>query len=125
MSAPAEFGALLRGDRLRVALSQGRLARLAGVDPAYVSRLERGPIAPGNAPSRKVVLALAEAVDAGPEGTERLLCAAGLVPEVIVRAGGWDAYRERTRAHLDAAFRADPLDAETTTDDLPFIRRAS
>jgi hypothetical protein len=41
-------------------------------------------------PSRKVVLALAESLEAGPVDVERLLVAAGLCPESIIRLGGWD-----------------------------------
>jgi transcriptional regulator with XRE-family HTH domain len=84
------FGALLRSLRVRMGLSQNQLARRAGVDPAYVNRLERAPAASSSLPSRKVVLALAESVEAGPVDVERLLVAAGLCPESIARLGGWD-----------------------------------
>ena len=85
------FGALLRSLRVRIGLSQNQLARRAGVDPAYVNRLERAAATSSSLPSRKVVLALAEAVEAGPVDVERLLVAAGLCPEAIVRLGGWDS----------------------------------
>lgn len=124
------FGAILRRSRLRVALSQNKLARCAGIDPAYVNRMERAPTDSISFPSRKVVLALAEAVDAGPDDRERLLVAAGHCPEVIVQAGGWDAYRDRFRTHMDnamlaleAAFRADAEDGVAGEDILPFVRR--
>ena len=84
------FGALLRSLRVRIGLSQNQLARRAGVDPAYVNRLERAPATSTSLPSRKVVLALADSVEAGPVDLERLLVAAGLCPESIVRLGGWD-----------------------------------
>src|SRR3954465_11491256 len=84
------FGQLLRTLRVRIGLSQNQLARRAGVDPAYVNRLERAPATPSSLPSRKVVLALAESVEAGPVDVERLLVAAGLCPESILRLGGWD-----------------------------------
>ena len=84
------FGALLRALRVRMGLSQNQLARMAGVDPAYVNRLERAPAESTSLPSRKVVLALADSVEAGPVDVERLLVAAGLCPESIVRLGGWD-----------------------------------
>jgi transcriptional regulator with XRE-family HTH domain len=84
------FGALLRSLRVRMGFSQNQLARMAGVDPAYVNRLERAPAESTSLPSRKVVMALAEAVEAGPVDVERLLVAAGLCPESIVRLGGWD-----------------------------------
>ena len=84
------FGALLRSLRVRMGYSQNHLARMAGVDPAYVNRLERAPADSTSLPSRKVVLALAESLEAGPVDVERLLVAAGLCPESIVRLGGWD-----------------------------------
>jgi transcriptional regulator with XRE-family HTH domain len=87
---PHPFGALLRSLRVRIGLSQNHLARMAGVDPAYVNRLERASAASSSLPSRKVVLALAESLEAGPVDVERLLVAAGLCPESIVRLGGWD-----------------------------------
>jgi transcriptional regulator with XRE-family HTH domain len=85
------FGALLRSLRVRSGLSQNQLARRAGVDPAYVNRLERASPTSSSLPSRKVVLALADTLDVGPVDGERLLVAAGLCPESIVRLGGWDA----------------------------------
>ncbi|MFN8634649.1 MAG: helix-turn-helix transcriptional regulator [Chloroflexota bacterium] len=84
------FGALLRSLRVRMGLSQNQLARRAGVDPAYVNRLERASAGSSSLPSRKVVLSLAESVEAGPVDVERLLVAAGLCPESIARLGGWD-----------------------------------
>jgi transcriptional regulator with XRE-family HTH domain len=90
MEATHPFGALLRSLRVRIGLSQNQLARRAGVDPAYVNRLERAAPSSTSLPSRKVVMALAETVEAGPVDVERLLVAAGLCPESIVRLGGWD-----------------------------------
>lgn len=84
------FGALLRSLRVRMGFSQNHLARMAGVDPAYVNRLERAPAESSSLPSRKVVLALADSLEAGPVDVERLLVAAGLCPESIVRLGGWE-----------------------------------
>jgi transcriptional regulator with XRE-family HTH domain len=85
------FGQLLRFLRIRAGLSQNQLARSAGVDPAYVNRLERAPADSTALPSRRVVKSLAEALDAGPVDAERLLVAAGLCPEAITQLGGWDA----------------------------------
>jgi transcriptional regulator with XRE-family HTH domain len=84
------FGSLLRALRIRAGFSQNQLARRAGVDPAYVNRLERASASSSSLPSRKVVLALADSLEAGPVDVERLLVAAGLCPESIVRLGGWD-----------------------------------
>jgi transcriptional regulator with XRE-family HTH domain len=90
MTETHPFGALLRSLRVRMGFSQNHLARLAGVDPAYVNRLERAPPESTSLPSRKVVMALAESLEAGPVDVERLLVAAGLCPESILRLGGWD-----------------------------------
>jgi transcriptional regulator with XRE-family HTH domain len=86
------FGQLLRTLRLRAGLSQNRAALLARVDPAYVNRLERGTLTTA---SRRVVLHLADALDASEQDRERLLVAAGHCPEVILACGGWDGYLER------------------------------
>ena len=102
------FGALLRSLRIRIGLSQNQLARRAGVDPAYVNRLERASADSTSLPSRKVVLALAESLEAGPVDLERLLVAAGLCPESIVRLGGWDQSLGDVAAALaDASLTAD------------------
>src|SRR5687768_5391541 len=90
MTETHPFGTLLRSLRVRMGLSQNQLARMAGVDPAYVNRLERALAGSSSVPSRKVVLALAESLEAGPVDIERLLVAAGLCPESIIRLGGWD-----------------------------------
>jgi transcriptional regulator with XRE-family HTH domain len=108
------FGALLRSLRVRIGLSQNQLARQAGVDPAYVNRLERAPASSSSLPSRKVVLALAESLEAGPVDVERLLVAAGLCPESIVRLGGWDQSLGDIAAVLG--------DTRLTTDDRAELR---
>jgi transcriptional regulator with XRE-family HTH domain len=97
------FGALLRSLRVRMGFSQNQLARMAGVDPAYVNRLERAPPESSSLPSRKVVLALADSLEAGPVDVERLLVAAGLCPVSIGRVGGW----EQRRGHIGGVL-ADP-----------------
>jgi transcriptional regulator with XRE-family HTH domain len=109
------FGALLRSLRVRIGLSQNQLARRAGVDPAYVNRLERASSTSTSLPSRKVVLALADSVEAGPVDVERLLVAAGLCPESIVRLGGWDQSLGDIAAVL--------ADARLSTDDRAELRQ--
>ena len=108
------FGALLRTLRVRMGFSQNQLARMAGVDPAYVNRLERAPAESSSLPSRKVVLALADSLEAGPVDVERLLVAAGLCPESIVRLGGWDQSLGDIAAVL--------ADARLTSDDRAELR---
>lgn len=60
--------------RVQAERSASALAREAGVDPSYWSRLERGERQP---PSRGVVLAMARALGLDPEGTDWLLLVAG------------------------------------------------
>ncbi|MCC6177830.1 MAG: helix-turn-helix domain-containing protein [Chloroflexi bacterium] len=108
------FGALLRRLRVRVGLSQNQLARRAGVDPAYVNRLERAAPGSSSLPSRRVVLGFAEALELGPADGERLLVAAGLCPETILRLGGWDP-----SLGLVAGVLSNP---ELTADDLAEFR---
>lgn len=106
---PTSFGALLRYLRIMTGMSQNQLARRGGVDPAYVNRLERANPETTSLPSRKVVFSLygalrAEALEVhmhiGEQDLERLLVAAGLVPETIRAAGGWDAYLARVRGTI-------------------------
>lgn len=72
-------------------LSQNELARRAGVDAAYINRLERG----SHAPSRAVVLALTAVLELDLAETDRLLFAAGLAP-----ATDWQARAEAAEAKL-------------------------
>lgn len=109
---PAAFGLLLRGLRRRAGLSQNRLARLTGIDPAYVNRLERAMSPRTGTPSRAVVLGLwevlAEVDVAEPDDRERLLVLAGHCPEPILAAGGWDGYLDRIRSGLALALGTEP-----------------
>jgi transcriptional regulator with XRE-family HTH domain len=73
-----QFGRLVRAYRFKRGLSQNGLARLAGIDPAYVNRMERDPL---GAPSRTVVLSLADALEMDDGETDHLLYAAGLAPK--------------------------------------------
>ncbi len=111
------FGGLLRDFRVRVGLSQNQLARRAGIDPAYVNRLERsGP--DGAVPRRRVVLDLATALELGPVDRERMLVAAGLCPESIARLGSWEP-----TLGLVAAVLADPrLTADDRADFRELLR---
>lgn len=104
------FGALLRSLRIRSGLSQNLLARRAGIDPAYVNRLERAPEDSANLPRRRVVLAMAGALELGPVDTERLLVAAGHCPESIARLGTWEpSLGLVARVLADPALTADDL----------------
>src|ERR1051326_8791381 len=66
-------------------LSQSDLARRAGVDPAYVNRLERGTTSRRDGrthtPDRTIVLALAEVLDVSVRQADWMLFAAGCAPQ--------------------------------------------
>ncbi len=81
--APAPtFGALMRRWRRRRRLSQLELALTAGVSARHVSFVETGR----SAPSRAMVLRLAEALGVPPREQNRMLLAAGLAPAYSERA---------------------------------------
>lgn len=109
------FGAMLRRHRLALGISQNRLARMAGCDPAYVCRLEAGvgdwrggrP----HAPQRGIVLALANVLHLDDGETDRLLYVAGLAPLV-----DWQARAVAAEAAVEAIRRAlDTVDAPLPT----------
>ena len=91
-------------------LSQTALAHKAGIDPAYVNRLEHG----GQTPSRTVVLALAEVLDISQAQTDRLLFAAGLAPQE-----DWQTRAVKAEVRLATIREALAEDDEQPT----FIRR--
>jgi transcriptional regulator with XRE-family HTH domain len=73
------FCLLLRQYRVRAGLSQNALARQAGVDPAYINRLERQTTIRTH-PSRRVILSIADVLDLSRDRTDDFLYAAGLAP---------------------------------------------
>ena len=84
------FGGAVRALRQQAGLSLNALARLAGVDPAYIHRMEsvggkRPPL-----PRRGVVRSIAAALGCDPRQTEQLLALAGHAPGVLLELGGWD-----------------------------------
>src|ERR671932_396856 len=83
-----EFAALLRSFRERVGLSCNELARAVGVDPSYISRLERCEREP---PRRRVVEGLASALQLDLDDQDRLLVSAGYAPATIALLGRWDS----------------------------------
>ena len=93
------FGRRLREHQIAAGLSQNQLARLAGIDPAYVNQIvkhRRG------SPSRPVVVALAEALGLDTWETDRLLFEAGYAPEHDWQAIALD-YAQRLK-RLDRVF---------------------
>jgi|SRR5581483_8229806 len=89
--ARSTFGAALRAYRVRAGLSQNALARRAGIDPAYVNRIEAAPHDAPTVPRRPLVEALSRALDLGPLDRDRLLLAAGFAPARLLEPGAWDA----------------------------------
>ena len=83
-----DFAALLRRYRDRAGLSCNELARAVGVDPSYISRLERGEREP---PRRRVIERLAEVLKLPLEDQDRLLVSAGYAPATVAVLGRWDA----------------------------------
>ena len=84
------FGAAVRRLRQDAGLSLNELARRAGVDPAYIHRIEsRGAQRPP-LPRRAVVLAIAAAFGCSQAQTDQLLALAGHTPAALLELGGWD-----------------------------------
>lgn len=82
---PETFGELVRHFRTRRGWSQNMLAHEAGIDPAYVNRMER--LHDAAIPSRAVVLLLAEALGVEETDRDRMLVAAGYRPEAVPKWG--------------------------------------
>jgi transcriptional regulator with XRE-family HTH domain len=84
------LGQAVRDLRLQAGLSLNELARRAGVDPAYVHRIESTNLERTPLPRRQVVLAIAAALGLDARQTDELLTQAGYAPEALVQLGGWD-----------------------------------
>lgn len=81
------FAELLRQFRERAGLSCNETARAIGVDPSYISRLERSEREP---PRRRVVEAVIAALRLGREEADQLLVAAWYAPASVAVLGSWD-----------------------------------
>lgn len=85
------FGAAVRLLREQAGLSLNELARRAGVDPAYVHRIEaRGRAQRPPLPRRAVVQSIAAALGSNTRQTDQLLALAGHAPGALLELGGWD-----------------------------------
>src|SRR4051812_26390346 len=85
------FGAAVRRLREQAGLSLNELARRAGVDPAYIHRIEaRGAPQRPPLPRRAVVLSIGAALGCTSAQTDQLLALAGHTPAVLLELGGWD-----------------------------------
>lgn len=82
-----EFGEQMRRARLAAGLSQNEMGRRAGINPGTINRLETSERAP-TGPEQ--VQALAEALGLPPAERDRLLAAAGFLPEALLRLGAAD-----------------------------------
>jgi transcriptional regulator with XRE-family HTH domain len=82
------FATLLRYYRDQAGLSCNELARAVGVDPSYVSRLERGEREP---PRRPIVERMAASLQLALEDQDRLLVTAGYAPASVAVLGRWDS----------------------------------
>jgi transcriptional regulator with XRE-family HTH domain len=102
------FGQMLRAHRIRAELSQNALARAAGIDPAYVNRIEKG-IFEGHV-RRGVVLSLANVLEMSDALTDRFLFAAGLAPQA-----DYQTRAEAAEAKLDIIRQAFDLPPEVLT----------
>ena len=76
----SRFGAAIRELRVKANLSLRELAARVGIDFTYLSKIENGVLRP---PSEKVVLRLAEALNAD---RNELLILAGRIPSDVARA---------------------------------------
>jgi transcriptional regulator with XRE-family HTH domain len=88
--AALAFGAAVHALRLAAGLSLNQLARRAGIDPAYVHRIESRALERPPRPRRAVVLAIAAALGLDARRTDELLAHAGYAPDALLELGGWD-----------------------------------
>lgn len=86
----SSFGRLLARFRLRLGFSQNELARRAAIDPAYVNRMENARAFAPVIPSRRVVEAIAAALELSPADTDALMVSAGYCPQSVLQLGAWD-----------------------------------
>lgn len=110
------LGPMMRRMRTRKFLAGQRVARIAGLDPSYISRIESGQ----RAPTRAVLLRICAALDCNdderdqliqaamylPVGQLRPLCLAALAELDAVYAAGSEDQRESIRRIVDVTIRA-------------------
>ncbi|HET6319575.1 MAG TPA: helix-turn-helix transcriptional regulator [Chloroflexota bacterium] len=86
----SDFGAAVRALRVRAGLSLNQLAHRAGVDPAYIHRIESRSLERRPLPRRAVISGIAAALDLDRRATDELLAQAGYAPDTVLSLGGWD-----------------------------------
>ena len=84
---PRSFSLLLRLYRERGGQMRHGLARAAGIDPSYLTRLEN---ADRGGMRLQIVDSLARALHLGPIERDRLLVSAGFAPDSVTHMGYWD-----------------------------------
>lgn len=82
----SRFARLLYEHRRAAGKAGFVVAREAGVNPSYLTRIENGDRDP---PGRSIVDALVRALDMDPVDQSDFYVAAGLIPPVITHIGGW------------------------------------
>jgi transcriptional regulator with XRE-family HTH domain len=82
-----EFPTLLRVYRERTGRSRNDLAHEVGIDPSYLTRMERSEREP---PRQRVVESLAAALRLSVLDRNRLLASAGYLPLSVEQLGAWD-----------------------------------
>ncbi|HEY3060475.1 MAG TPA: helix-turn-helix transcriptional regulator [Chloroflexota bacterium] len=110
--AAATFGATVHALRVQAGLSLNQLARRAGIDPAYVHRIESRAIERPPLPRRAVVLAIATALGLDRRRTDELLTHAGYAPDALLELGGWDEALATVADLLADATLSGPAKAE-------------
>jgi transcriptional regulator with XRE-family HTH domain len=110
--AALAFGATVHALRLDAGLSLNQLARRAGIDPAYVHRIESRAIERPPLPRRAVVVAIADALGLDARRTDSLLAQAGYAPEAVLALGGWDEALATTAQLLADPGLSGPAKAE-------------
>jgi transcriptional regulator with XRE-family HTH domain len=98
--------------RLAAGLSLNQLARRAGIDPAYVHRIEARAAERPPLPRRGVVSALAVALELDAQRTDELLAQAGYAPDAVLELGGWDEALATTASLLADPALSGPAKAE-------------
>src|SRR4051794_253770 len=106
------FGTMVHALRLEAGLSLNQLARRAGIDPAYVHRIESRAVERPPLPRRGVVLSLAAALGLGAQRTDELLAQAGYAPDAVLELGGWDEALATTAGLLADPTLSGPAKAE-------------
>lgn len=85
------FGRIVRALRLGAGRSLKSVATAAGIDAAYLFRVERGAGGAPVVPRRAVALAIGQALGLSGAELDDLLVRAGYAPESVLRLGGWDS----------------------------------